>query len=130
MKSLIKSMLSAMSFLSTPFSSRLPRKAFQDGSILEETYPFSASKPRCAMCLKDPSWGPEIRDLSIFPPFDAFLLFSEDEDLARKRQLGQRFRCGTQCSNELTFNFLGLNLLAKRLCFFFISKDKADHALL
>ena len=58
MKSFINSTFSAMGFLSTPRSSRPPREVFQDGLILEETYLFSGSKPRCATWTKVPSLGP------------------------------------------------------------------------
>jgi hypothetical protein len=66
-----------ISFLFTPFSSKLPRNAIQDGSTFFDVNPWSASYPICETWTKEPVVGPDIIDLSILPPLPIFFFFSE-----------------------------------------------------
>lgn len=73
-KSLMKSWSLDRMEASTPWAWRPPRMACHEGSTFVDVNPLSASYPMCATCIKEPAVGPEIIDLSIFPPFNDFLL--------------------------------------------------------
>lgn len=74
-KPLMKSMFSAMSERSMPCFSSCSMSASHDGSTLSEMNPFSASYPMCETCRNEPCCGPDMRDLSIFPPAAFFVFF-------------------------------------------------------
>jgi hypothetical protein len=83
-KSLIKSMLPAMTSGATPALSSWPKRTDHDGSTPLDVKPFSASYPMCATCWNEPAVGPEIMDLSILPDFDTALFFFDDVDFPDK----------------------------------------------
>ena len=80
MNPLIKSISPLIMLWSTPCASSDFRRASHEGSTPVEVNPFSASYPMCATCMKEPWVGPEIMDLSIFPPLEA--RFLDEDDLA------------------------------------------------